>query len=329
MKKFLLALVALSMTVVPVFAEPMELKFASPAPAPLPVHDAVMKKWAEQVSADSNGTLSIELVTGAVLGEHGQMLDRVKNGVIAISWDIQGYYPGKFPKTDVVALPFNFDTATQGTLALNQLLANGVIAEEYSDIKVLNLFTFPNGGPISSKPIEKMSDFAGLKFSALNPARQAMITALGGVPVSLGIADWYQGMSRGVIDGAIESFTAVPPFRLNEVASYYLEVPMGGNAAFMFMSQQVYDDLPDDAKKAIDMNSGEALAMTMGGFWDGFNSIGRKVVEGAGHTIGTLDASEEAAWRKTLQPIIDKWVEDTPDGAAVLDAFRASVASQK
>lgn len=327
MKRLLVALAALALATAPALAGPIELKFASPAPAPLPAHKAVMQVWIDKVVAASQGTLSIELIPGAVLGEHGQMLDRVGNGVVAIAWDIQGYYPGKFPKSDIVALPFNFNTALEGTLAFNKLLADGVIADEYSDVKVLTLFTFPNGGPISVKPIKSANDFAGQKFTAINPARQAMIAALGGVPVSLGIADWYQGLSRGVIDGAIESLSAVPPFRLSEVAHAYLDVPMGGNPAFVFMSRKIYDGLPDVARKAIDDNSGEVFARMMGEFWDGFNGVGRQMLEGAGAEFSKLDPAEEARWKEKLEPVISKWSSDTPDGGAVLDAFRADVAA--
>lgn len=327
MNRLILALAAFAAAAVPAFADPIELKFASPAPAPLPAHKAVMQVWIDKVMADSEGTLSIELVPGAVLGAHGQMLDRVKSGVVAIAWDIQGYYPGKFPKSDIVALPFNFNTSTEGTLAFNRILADGTIADEYSDVKVLTLFTFPNGGPLSAKPINSVDDFAGQKFTAINPARQAMIAALGGVPVSLGIADWYQGLSRGVIDGAIESMSAVPPFRLNEVAHAYLNVPMGGNPAFVFMSKEIYDGLPEAAKKAIDRNSGEELARMMGGFWDGFNGVGQKMLESAGATFTTLDPAEETRWKAKIEPVVTKWMTDTPDGAPVLDKFRAAVAS--
>ena len=109
------------------------------------MHAAVLEGWAKKATEDSNGTLEVELVTGGTLASHGQVLNRVIMGVVRIGWNIQGYYPGKFPKTEVVAQPFGFDTAESGTLALNKLLEDGVIASEYQDVKVLNLFTSPNG----------------------------------------------------------------------------------------------------------------------------------------------------------------------------------------
>jgi len=44
-----------------------------------------------------------------------------------------------------------------------------------------------------------------------------------------------------------------------------------------------------------------------------------------GQKIDTLAPAEEAKWRKTVAPIVDEWVKNTPDGAKVLAAFREEV----
>mgnify|MGYP001416603222 CR=1 FL=1 len=302
------------------------LIFASPAPAPTPVHAAVLEGWAQRVTEASNGTLVVELVTGGTLAGHGQVLERVQSGVVQIGWDIQGYYPGLFPRTEVVALPFGFETAEAGTMALNALYADGTIAAEYAGVQVLNLFTFPNGHILASAEVGNLSDMQGLRMTGINPTRQAIASAVGGVPVSLSITDWYQGLSRGTIDAAIESYSAVPPFRLAEVTNHFVELPLGGNAAFMFMNQQVYDALPEEARAAIDANSGPEFDRAMGAFWDGAAAAGRGMVEAAGGTIVIPDAVERAAWESAVQPVIDLWVQATPGGAAIRDAFRQAAA---
>lgn len=324
MKYFAAASLVAIAAVTAATAEPTKLVFASPAPAPTPVHAAVMEGWAKKVTEDSKGTLEVALVTGGTLASHGQVLDRVTMGVVQIGWDIQGYYPGKFPKTEVVALPFGFDTAENGTVALNKLLEDGVIASEYQEVKVLNLFTFPNGYVLSSKPIASIDDMKGLKVSGINPTRQAIASAVGGVPVSLSIVDWYQGLSRGTIDAAIESYSAVPPFRLAEVTSDYVELPLGGNAAFMFMNQSVFEGLPDEAKAAIEANSGAEFDRQMGAFWDGAAQFGKGMVEKAGGTVVVPDEAQQAAWKVAVRPIIDDWVGSVEGGQDILDAFRAA-----
>lgn len=329
MKFFAAVSLAAVVTATGSFAEPTKLIFASPAPAPTPVHAAVMEGWAQKVTADSDGTLEVELVTGGTMASHGQVLDRVSMGVVQIGWDIQGYYPGKFPKTEVVALPFGFDTAENGTVALNALLEDGVIASEYQDIKVLNLFTFPNGYVLSSKPIASIAGMKGLKVSGINPTRQAIASAVGSVPVSLSIVDWYQGLSRGTIDAVIESYSAVPPFRLSEVTDHFVELPLGGNAAFMFMNQSVFDGLPDAAKAAIEANSGPEFDRQMGAFWDGAANFGKGMIEKSGGTISVPDEAQLAAWKEAVQPIIDDWVGSVDGGADILEAFREASSSAK
>jgi TRAP-type C4-dicarboxylate transport system substrate-binding protein len=301
------------------------LIFASPAPAPTPLHAAILEGWAQRVTEASNGTLEIELVTGGTLAGHGQVLERVQSGVVQIGWDIQGYYPGLFPRTEVVALPFGFDTAEQGTVALNALLDDGTLASEYQGVHVLNLFTFPNGYVLTAADATDLAGMPGLKLSGINPTRQAIASALGGVPVALSIVDWYQGLNRGTIDGAIESYSAVPPFRLAEVVDHVIEVPLGGNAAFMFMNQEIYDALPEEARAAIDANSGPEFDRAIGAFWDGAAAAGRGMIEAAGGTITVPSNDERAAWEVAVQPVIAAWEAATPDGPALRAAFRAAV----
>lgn len=298
------------------------LIFASPAPAPTPVHAGVLEGWAQRVTEASNGTIEIELVTGGTLATHGQVLERVQSGVIQIGWDIQGYYPGLFPRTEVVALPFGFETAEAGTMALNSLLADGTIAPEYEGIHVLNLFTFPNGHVLGATEMSSLADMRGRRITGLNPTRQDIASAVGGIPVSLSITDWYQGLNRRTVDAAIESYSAVAPFRLAEVTSHFIELPLGGNASFMFMNQDVYNGLPEAARAAIDAHSGPEFDRMMGAFWDSAAAAGRQMIEAAGGTITTPDEDERAAWESAVQPVIEAWVQATPDGAAIRAAFR-------
>ncbi|MCC5968716.1 MAG: TRAP transporter substrate-binding protein [Pararhodobacter sp.] len=321
MKKFVAgALAALLFTTAAQAQE--RLVFASPAPAPTPVHAAVLEGWAQRVTEASNGTIEIQLVTGGTLAAHGQVLERVQSGVVQIGWDIQGYYPGLFPRTEVVALPFGFETAEAGTMALNALFADGTIASEYDGMHILNLFTFPNGHVLGSTEMASLADMRGRRMTSLNPTRQDIASAVGGVPVSLSITDWYQGLNRRTVDAAIESYSAVPPFRLAEVTSHFIELPLGGNASFMFMNKDVYDGLPDEARAAIDAHSGPEFDRLMGSFWDGAAAAGRQMIEAAGGTITIPDDSERAAWEAAVQPVIEAWVQATPDGAAIREAFR-------
>lgn len=302
------------------------LKFASPAPAPAPVNRVIFEAWANKVSQESEGTIKIDFFPGAQLGQHGQMLDHVKNGVVDIAFEVQGYYPGKFRKSEVINLPFLFRNSEEGTVSYNRLLKTGLLADEYQDLMVINLFTFPNAAIMSKDPIEKLEDMNGQKLAAINPTRQLMFSKLGAIPVSAKIQDWYQSLNRGVLTGVMESLSATRPFRLNEVTKHVLEAPLGGNFAMVVMSKKKFDGLPKPAQKAILDNSGEAFARQHGKFWDGANEDGRKLLTESHATFRKLPDGELAKWVKAMSPITEDWVKATPNGQAVLEAFRKIVA---
>lgn len=305
------------------------LKFASPAPAPTPVNKAVFQVWADKVTQESGGTLKVEFFPGAQLGQHGQMLDHVRNGVVDIAFEAQGYYPGKFKKSEVVNLPFLFENAEQGTVAYNRLLKTGLLDDEYKDVFVIHLFTFPNPAILTKDSVRNMEEMKGQKLAAIVAARQAMMGNLGAIPVSTKIQDWYQSINRGVLTGVMESLTAVRPFRLNEVTKHVLEVPLGGHFAMIIMNRAKFDSLPDQAKKAITENSGEAFARMHGKFWDNANEDGRQIMLAAKAEFRTLNFVEMEKWKQTVAPVVDDWAKSTPNGSGVLETFKKIILDVK
>jgi hypothetical protein len=39
----------------------------------------------------------------------------------------------------------------------------------------------------------------------------------------------------------------------------------------------------------------------------------------------TLTAQEKERWKKTLEPVVKDWVAKTPDGAKILETYRAEM----
>lgn len=200
-------------------SETVTLRFGAPAPVRAHLNVQVFGPWAEKVSKDSQGTLKIEFIPGGVLGTEGQLLERVSSGVVDIAYDLQSYYPGRFPKSEVVTLPFLFEKSEHASLALWNLLSKGMIASEYKGIKPLGVYVFPNAVFMSTAPIRKIEEFKGKKIQASTKLRTNEALALGAIPVSVPIFDLYQALGRGTVSIAMQQWTAVQPFRLHEVGS--------------------------------------------------------------------------------------------------------------
>src|SRR5687768_1069604 len=100
----------------PLAAQAQKLKFSSFEPPTAALTSKVMAPWAEEVSKSSGGALQIDMYAGGALGKNPlQQLKLVQDGVADIAWIIPGYTPGRFEDTDVVALPFATENATEAS----------------------------------------------------------------------------------------------------------------------------------------------------------------------------------------------------------------------
>lgn len=304
---------------------PVVLKFGSTAPTRAHLNVQVYAPWSERVTKASQGTLKIDFIPGSVLGSDGQMVERVNSGVADIGFDLQAYYPGKYPLTEIVSLPFLFTKSSIASVALWRLVSKGVI-KEYDDVLPLNIFTFTNSFPMMRGNVKTLAELKGLKLAAGGKLRSQVVEALGATPVSILINETYQSLNRGVVDGTMSPWTAVQPFRLQEVATHYFDVPLGALAGFVFMNKKKFESLPDKAKKAIMDNSGEPFVAEFGKFWDRVEEEGREIVRKSGKgTIIVPQGAELEPWRKAVEPVVAKWAAETPNGAATLSAFRAEL----
>lgn len=302
---------------------PTKLRFAVQTPPQMIYNQGLFVPWAKKVTEDSKGTLSVEMFFAGTLGNEGQYVDLVKQGVADIALDITAYYPGRFPLTDAVSLPLLVDKSEPASVALWQAYENGKFGHEFDGMKMLAMTTSPSATLMTTqKAGSEPADYKGLKLAGGGKIKGEMITAIGAAPVNIKISELYQSLSRHTVDGAMTYYTALPVFKLNEVGKHYLDVPLGGSFMMVFMSQSRFDALPEDAKKAIEMNSGSQFSRSFGALWDRANEQGRKLAVSSGGVIHTPNAEQLNNWDKVMSPIIDNWTASVEGGKAVVEALR-------
>jgi TRAP-type C4-dicarboxylate transport system substrate-binding protein len=308
-------------------AEPIKLKFAYPSAPQGPLPNQGFIPWTEEVNRDSDGTLEVKVFAGPTLGNYGNIYDRLLSGVTEIAWGIIGPISSQFPKTNVVTLPFESRNGREAALALWRLYERGLIAEEWDKVKLLDLSVFPNVLLHSrGRQIKTLADMKGLKVSAEGRYVGLSVQRLGGAPVTMPVTQLYQSIDRGLIDAIAIAWPAIVTFKLNEVTSYHLEIPLANDDGFVAMNKAAYAGLPAKARAAIDKHSGEALVRHMIATIHDMTAKARETTKGmAGQTVAQLSPAEEARWRQTLAPVTAQWVKDTPNGAAILAAFREEI----
>jgi TRAP-type C4-dicarboxylate transport system substrate-binding protein len=323
-----LLIIALSGVVFAAHAEPLQLKFAYPATTATKVYADGIAPWVENVNKDADGTIEFKVFPGPALGNFNNIYDRILNGVVEAAFGTFGSLTGQFPKTDVSGLPFEGENCFEASVAIWRLLEKGVTADEYVKIKPLGLFTFPPGGYQAKKPIRTADDLKGLKVAVFARITAQQVELLGGTPVTMMPTEAYAAMQRGLTNAVGTGWVATQAFKLYEVTDFHLDAQLGQGGAYVFMSKDVYAKLPAAAQRAIDRHSYEKLSAALGKASDAMEEFGRSSTRALpGHTIERLDPKEAAMWKQKLAPITEEWVRATPNGAAVLAAYRAELAA--
>jgi TRAP-type C4-dicarboxylate transport system substrate-binding protein len=312
-------------------ADEINLLFGTTLPAQVHLNMRVLHPWAERINEQGKGVIHIDVRDGESIANLANFYSRVQDDVIQIAWGLQSAIGGKFPRTEVAALPFEVEKAEIGSVALWRVYKSGLLDAEYDTVQPLYVITFPPSGLHFAKQPKTLETLAGLKFALGAKVGASTIEKLGGTPLSMVTSEYYTAIQRGMVDAAMVQWTAFQPFKLQDVTFYHVETKLGGAAGMVFMAKKKYDALPAAARKILDDNSGEAESRVYGKFWDDVDNEGRQSVEALGskHTIVTLPPATEAKWRQEVTPVIDDWVKTTPDGAKVLAAFRAATAKVK
>ena len=312
------------LTAAPLAAQTVTLKLNSPAPPRSYLHAGVFEPWAKAVEQESGGTLKIQMFYGGTLGNFGVTYDRVIDGVADIGFILTPAAGGKLKQEDVASLPFETKNSVEAAMALWKLYDKGVTAGEFSQVKPLGIWTFPNSALHTKEPVRSLDDVKGKKLVASNLIAAKIVTALGGTPVTFRPDEAYQAISRGITDGGLMPFTGMAVFKINEVTKYHLDAALGSDSAVLIMNKQRYDGLPAKAKAAIDKNSYLTLSQKLGEKTNAEWARTRNLVK---DQVVELSDAEEAKWKRALEPIAKEWAQSTPDGAKVLAAFRSEVAA--
>ncbi len=296
----------------------------------------LIQPWCDKINKESNDRLKCQIYPSMQLGgTPPQLFDQVRDGIADIVWTVPTYSAGRFLKSEAFELPFMARTAKGGSQALWTYVQKNSL-DEFKGVKPL--FMHVHDGALfhfKDKKPARLEDMKGLKIRAATRINAQMIAAIGATPVQMPLPAVPEALAKGVMDGASVPWEGVPAIKLQEIAKYALETPIGApriaNTIFIFgMNQAKYDSLPADLKKVIDDNSGLAVSAWAGE--TGFDNVvekHKKLARDAGETIEVMSEAEYQRWAKATESIVDEWVKAVnakgADGKKLLEEAHALV----
>jgi TRAP-type C4-dicarboxylate transport system substrate-binding protein len=303
-----------------------------------PTHglSTAQKEWCDILEKNSNGRMKCNILPRAPVGPAGT-LDAVKNGVLDISFTVQGYTPGRFALTKMAEFPFLGESAEATSVAYQRIAQKypEFTAEHFKQgIKPLAFFTHGPGIVFNTKrPITRADDLTRLKFR-IGGGFINDITKQLNMNVTLKPApDSYELLSTGVMDGTLFPAESLDSFKIDKVVKHATTFPGGlYNTSFVFMMNPAkYNALAPEDKKIVDELSGEYAARLFGKAWDRVDDAaltnmqknGVKVIQANGALVSAVTIRVNKLERDWSAAASTKGLKSP---SSVLSEFRAEIA---
>jgi len=290
-------------------AEAIRLKYSNFFP-PTHKNSVLGAQFCEEIKKRTNGRVEIFYYPGGTLTTAPKVFNGVVTGISDIGMSHVGYTRGRFPITEVHDLPLGFPSGFVSTQVANDFYSK-FMPKEWDSVKVLYMHS---GGPVIiytvKKPVRTLDDLKGLKIRGT--ARIAdIIKAYGATPMPLEMADLYESMRRGVIEGSLGSMEQLKGWKTGEIARFAtLSWKVGSVTAFyVVMSKEKWNSLPDDIKKIFDEVAMEWKEKHAVG-WNEIDIEGREYLKSMGGQTIPLAENEVARWQAAVEPVITDFKKD-------------------
>jgi TRAP-type C4-dicarboxylate transport system substrate-binding protein len=329
MSRLIIAATALAaMAMSPYAAAQEKLKFAVFTPDNEMTYQIVMRPWAERVTRDSAGTIEIQTFPNGALGRNPALQSKMLQDAIAdIAWVIPSYTPGVYLDDDVFELPNVIQNSVEGSLAAWRLLRQGRL-RAYDQFEIIGLFTSSPYTFHTNFPTTTAADLKGKKIRAVGSISTESVKALGAVPEGMPFPQLVEAISRGVIDGTTGHPIAVYDFGVSRVTNNHFLGRIGTVTLGIFMNKARFNALPAAAKAAIERHRGEVLSRAFGKMSEDRNAeLIAEWKKDPKRTVTELDKEQNAAWDRTLEPVVSSWEVKDARNKALSASLRQELAA--
>jgi len=219
--------------------------------------------WADELEKRSQGKLKIKIFYAGTLAKGTENLQLIRSGGVELVNMSASYFGADLPLfTAPNSIPMAMDDVPQATVLVQRLLKELPAMDEEAKRNGVKALHFHHLNPyklVCKQQIKSIDDIKGKKIRTWGSDMPKMVQAAGGVPVTLGLAELYEGLNRGIVDCIPFSVDLMVSYKIHEVAKHVHDVTLWlGPTSGLWMARAAWDKLPPDHQKLVEQVSGEA-----------------------------------------------------------------------
>ncbi len=286
----------------------------------------LLAELAETVARRSGGRLVLHLCPGEELGPTAAQFDLARTGAADIAYMMHGATAGRFPLTELAALPFVDPDPVAGTAAL--MRARPLLRSEHAGVEILFLTANAPMAVFAKMPLHTPADFRGKRIRHAGSVVAATLAALGAEPVDVMPLAVPAALADGTLDGTGMTYEGALVNGLARVVSDALDLYANTVTFALVMNAQRYRALPDDLRALVDEVLGESAGLSLARRLAEAAAHGRDYMRERGVRIHTPSPAERAAFETLIRPVVSETIAALErrglPGEAVCEALRGS-----
>ena len=291
-------------------ADVIKLKLANFFPT-MHMNSVMLGKFCEELNKKLAGKVEITQYTGGTLLTAPKMAAGVETGIADIGFSHCSYTRGRFPVMEIMELPLGFPSPWIAGHVSNDFY-NKFKPKEWDSYHPIVFCTSPvNVVQTLSKPVKTLEDLKGMKIRGTGRIGD-IAKALGAVPMPVEMADLYEALRRGVVEGNYGPMEQLKGWKIGEIEKYVTPSWKVGSvfSFYLVMNKNKWNSLPADIQKIITDYSNDFVDRWLVE-WNAIDIEGREFFQKqGGQVLPPLSDAESARWVKAAEPIIADYKKD-------------------
>jgi len=249
-------------------------------------------RWmGEMMERETHGRVRLRQYHSGQLGREAEAIDMARFGVIDITRVYSGALNNAFPLTQVLCLPHVFDSIQHLRHALDNGIAEAVLAG-FAQRGLVGLAIYDSGARCfynTRHPVVVPADLHGLKLRvAASDMFIELLRLLGANPTPMSLGETFSGMETRMIDGAENNLRSFHSSRHFEAARYWSQSEHSYAPDILLISQRSFHALrPDDRQLLREV--ARASVAVMRAQWDASEQAARQAVLQHGILVNDVD----------------------------------------
>jgi tripartite ATP-independent transporter DctP family solute receptor len=275
----------------------------------------------ETIHRETGGRIGIRVYHSGQLGKETDAINLARFGALDIARVNIAALNNAFPLTDILALPYVFDSTQHMRRALDGAPGREVL-QAFEARGLVGLAFYDSGTRCfynHVRPIVEPTDLHGLKIRV--PPSDIFVglaRALGANPTPLPFPEVFNALQQGVIDGDANPLTSVQTFRWYESTKYVSFTNTAVGIGVFIINEPFFQKLPKPQQDMIVMAAAESIKANRASEAD----LNKKAVAFLRTQGVNVDTPNQDEFRAKLTPVFDEAKKRF--GADLLDRIGAA-----